>query len=274
VQILRTASRRWPHYPFAPRGERSVARAYAKALHRAQRLVYLEDQYLWSFDVARVFATALKRSPQLHLIAVVPRHSDQEGPFYLDSAGLGQVEALAMVANAGGDRVQVLDVENHAGLPVYVHAKVVVVDDVWATVGSDNFNLRSWTHDSEVTAAVLDTQRDPRTPVDPGGLRDGARRFARQLRLDLMREHLDRTGEPDEPELTDPDQAAELIRRSAAALDAWYDGGCAGPRPPGRLRRHTPDTSQPWHHWLTEPAYRTVLDPDGRPLGMRLRRTF
>ena len=88
-----------------------------------------------------------------------------------------------MVREAGGDRVQVLDVENLQGLPVYVHSKLCVIDDVWAAVGSDNFNTRSWTHDSELTAAVLDSERDQRSPTDPGGLGDGARRFARELRL-------------------------------------------------------------------------------------------
>jgi hypothetical protein len=29
-----------------------------------------------------------------------------------------------------------------------------------------------------------------------------------------------------------------------------------------------------WTRWLTTPAYRTFLDPDGRPLGMRLRRSY
>src|SRR5699024_6112940 len=47
VQLLRTYPRRTPSSSFAPRGERSIARAYAKALVRAQRLVYVEDQYLW-----------------------------------------------------------------------------------------------------------------------------------------------------------------------------------------------------------------------------------
>lgn len=56
VQILRTYPPRRPGYPFAPKGERSVARGYQKALARARSLVYIEDQYLWSVDVAKVFA--------------------------------------------------------------------------------------------------------------------------------------------------------------------------------------------------------------------------
>ena len=81
--------------------------------------------------------------------------------------------------------MHVFDVENHEGTPVYVHAKVCVVDDVWASVGSDNFNRRSWTHDSELSCAVLDDTRDERAPTDPAGLGDGARVFARDLRLRL-----------------------------------------------------------------------------------------
>ena len=192
VQLLRTYPRRRPRYPYAPRGERSIALAYTKAVGRAEQLIYLEDQYLWSFDVARIFAAALQRSSRLQLIAVVPRRPDNENQFYNESAMLGHAEALAMVREAGGDRVQVLDVENLQGLPVYVHAKLCVIDDVWAAVGSDNFNTRSWTHDSELTAAVLDAERDPRAPTDPGGLGDGARRFARELRLTMLREHLGR----------------------------------------------------------------------------------
>ena len=46
--------------------------------------------------------------------------------------------------------------ESPDGVPVYVHAKVCIIDDQWASVGSDNINRRSWTHDSEVTAAVCD----------------------------------------------------------------------------------------------------------------------
>ncbi len=273
VQVLRTYPRRRPPYPFAPRGERSIARGLIKALGRAQRLVYVEDQYLWSADVARVFAAALRRAPQLHLIAVVPRpdHDDDGG----SPADVGQGEAVAMVRAAGGDRVQVLDVENDEGRPVYVHAKICVVDDVWATVGSNNFNTRSWTHDSELVAAILDDERDGRAPEDPGGLGDGARGLARRLRLELMREHLDLT---EDTELLDPDHAAATVRAQVAALDAWHADGTPGARPPGRLRRHAPAHDQVRltrrRRWITGPAYRRVLDPDGRPLGARLRRTY
>lgn len=262
VQVLRTYAARRPRYPFAPRGERSVAAAYRKALRRATRLVYLEDQYLWSRHVAQLFADALQRRPELQLVAVVPRFPDQDGAVSRPPNLVGRQDALDLVRRAGGDRVLVLDLENPAGTPVYVHAKVCVIDDVWASVGSDNLNLRSWTHDSELSCAVVDAERDGRAPGDPGGHGDGARRFARELRLELWREHLDA---PDDEGLVDPDDGFARMRASAAALDAWHDGGRVGPRPAGRLRVHRADrvarTTQAW----ARPLYRVVVDPDGRP---------
>ena len=268
IQLLRTYPHRWSGYPFAPHGERSIARGYAKALRRAQRLVYVEDQYLWSNSVARVFAEALRRAPRLHLVVVVPRFPDQDAELLIPVALHGHTQALDIVREAGRDRVLVLDVENHAGRPVYVHSKVCIIDDVWATVGSDNFNRRSWTHDSELTAAVVDEQRDRREPLDPAGLGDGARTFARNLRLELWREHLDL---PDDGDLLEPYVAIATLRRRVADLDAWYAGGCEGPRPPGRLRTHVMAVATPWQRRLASPAYRTFVDPDGRPPRMKVR---
>src|SRR4051794_31489435 len=56
VQVLRTYPARLRRYPFAPLGERSIAQAYRRAFRNARGLVYLEDQYLWSRDVADVVA--------------------------------------------------------------------------------------------------------------------------------------------------------------------------------------------------------------------------
>src|SRR3712207_7675320 len=146
---------------------------------------------MWSADIARLFARALADNPELHLVVVVPRVPDQDGAIAERSQYVGGWQALEMCRRAGRNRVHVFDVENDQGTPVYVHAKVCVVDDVWASVGSDNFNRRSWTHDSELSSTVLDTTRDPREPRDPAGTGEGARTFARDLRLAPARGHLD-----------------------------------------------------------------------------------
>jgi phosphatidylserine/phosphatidylglycerophosphate/cardiolipin synthase-like enzyme len=273
VQVLRTYPAKRPRLPFAPQGERSVARGYAKALRRARRLVYVEDQYLWSHEVARTLADALRRTPSLRLIAVVPRYPDQDGPLTGPPNRIGQQAALDLVRAAGGDRVAIYDLENEAGTPIYLHAKVCVIDDVWAAVGSDNLNRRSWTHDSEVAAAVLDATRDTREPQDPAGLGDGARVFARELRLRLWREHLGRAA-GDDGDLVDPDQGFHAWREQATALEAWRRRGGTGPRPPGRALEHHPGRVRPWAAWWAWPLYRTVIDPDGRPWRLRRARGF
>ena len=165
------------------------------------------------------------------MIIVVPRiptatAGSPAGPPAPPNGGL-----LATWSVPGGRAVAVYDLENERGTPVYVHAKAVIVDDVWAMVGSANLNRRSWTHDSEVACAVLDQERDPRPPVDPGGLGDGARVFARRLRLRLWREHLGLADDADDTRLLEPVAGFEAWAASAARLQAWHHGGHRGPRP-------------------------------------------
>ncbi|MFB9409849.1 phospholipase D family protein [Dactylosporangium matsuzakiense] len=270
VQVLRTYPVKRRPYPFAPDGERSIARGYVKAIHRARRLIYLEDQYMWSTGIASLLASALRANRGLHLVVVVPGHPDVDGRLSLPPNIIGRQQAIAVCRQADPTRVHVFELENHAGTPVYVHAKVCVIDDVWATVGSDNFNRRSWTHDSELSCAVIDSRSDARPPHDPAGLGDSARVFARDLRLTLMREHLDRdpAGGGDE-DLLDPARAVRALETAADALDSWHAGGRRGPRPPGRLRRHDPPPlSALTRVWAGLP-YKLFYDPDGRPSHMR-----
>ena len=272
VQVLRTYPAIRPRTPYAPRGERSVARGYAKAFRRARRLIYLEDQYMWSPHIAALLADALRGNPRLHLVVVVPRHPDVDGRLALPPNEVGRLQAIDTCRNAAPDRVHVFDLENRTGTPVYVHAKVAVIDDVWACVGSANLNRRSWSHDSELSCAVLDETRDPRDPVDPAELGDHARTFARDLRLTLAREHLDRpAGGSGDADLLDPDGFVAALRESGDRLDAWHEAGRAGPRPPGRLRPHRPEKLPRRTLTWAVPIYRLVYDPDGRSLRSRLR---
>jgi phosphatidylserine/phosphatidylglycerophosphate/cardiolipin synthase-like enzyme len=249
-------------YPFAPRGERSVARGYIKALGRARRLIYIEDQYLWSRQVAGRIADALRSRSELLLIAVLPLHPDQDGRISMPPNLVGRGSALHALFAAAPDRVGVYGIENGAGTPIYVHAKVCVIDDVWATTGSDNFNRRSWTHDSELTAAVLDnTPADPAAD-DPLGS-DRPRAYARNLRVSLVREHLGLTGSGD-PDLADPWATFTAFAESADRLERWAAGERSTPRPPGQLRPLPRTDLRRWTRLWATPMYRTMYDPDGR----------
>jgi phosphatidylserine/phosphatidylglycerophosphate/cardiolipin synthase-like enzyme len=243
VQVLRTYPAKRPPFPFAPRGEHTIALAYQRAFARARRLVYLEDQYLWSDTVARTLAQALRSTPGLQVIAVVPRFPDQDGPVSGPPNRLGQLAAMRLLSDAGGARFAVYDLQNEAGTPIYVHAKVCIIDDTWMTCGSDNFNRRSWTHDSELTCAV----------VDPDG------RLPRSLRTLLWSEHL--ALPPEDPRLADIDQASELWRARSQS-------------PGSRARPHHPaPVSRAARIWAT-PMYRLAYDPDGRPARQRHRDNY
>jgi phosphatidylserine/phosphatidylglycerophosphate/cardiolipin synthase-like enzyme len=205
--------------------------------------------------VGNIFTEALRTHPDLHVIAVVPMHPDIEG-FSRTTQLLGRRRAMLDMARIAPDRVALYGIENNAGTPVYVHAKTCIVDDTWATIGSDNFNRRSWTHDSELSAVVVDTAGD----------------FARRLRLTLAAEHLDR-----DDAMADCVEPAGMFRAfadCAAALDHWHAGGRVGPRPPGRLRRLDPPEIGSVARALALAPYLFLLDPDGRPKQLRRRDAF
>src|SRR4051794_12744572 len=253
LQLLRTYPHRIGGYAFAPDGERSVARGYLKAVGRARTLVYVEDQYLWSEGVADLFTDVLTRHPGLHLVAVLPHFPDQNTRTSGPPNVIGREDVVARIRAAAPGRVAFYGIENARGVPVYVHAKVCVVDDTWATVGSDNFNRRSWTHDSELSAAVVHEE------------------YARRLRVSLAQEHLD---QEDSAALDDPLAMFAAFDDSATRLQAWYDAGQRGPRPRGRLRPlHEPPLSRVQRRWA-QPMYRTVYDPDGRRRSMRRTGSF
>ena len=263
VQLLRTYPYRRAGYSFAPEGERSIARAYLKVLPRARRLIYLEDQYLWSSTVVSALASALRDVPDLHLIAVIPRFPDQDGKLSLPPNLIGRIAALNLLRKAAGNRVAVYGIESEAGIPIYVHAKVCIVDDTWAIVGSDNFNRRSWTHDSELSCAVVDEAAGSRAAAAPDQRTAG---YAATLRRTLASEHLGIRQADPQPGC---DTAFEAFRQAAAELDAWHAGGRQGPRPPGRLRRYDVPRLPTWTRAWARVFYRLMYDPDGRPPALR-----
>jgi phosphatidylserine/phosphatidylglycerophosphate/cardiolipin synthase-like enzyme len=272
VQVLRTYPARRAAYPFAPNGERSIARAYLKVFGQAKRLIYLEDQYLWSFHAAAALADALRREPELLLVIVIPRYPDPDGRLAGAASRFGRERVQDELFRAGGDRVAIYDVENAAALPVYVHSKACIVDDVWMAIGSDNLNRRSWTHDSEISCAILDSTRDDREPRDITGCGIGARRLPRDTRIRLAHEHTGGLLHPNA--FVDPQEWFDQLRQSAAAVDEWHRAGAHGPRPPGHLRVHCPDRVDSPDHGPVQWVHTHVLDPDGRPRPLRHRNRY
>lgn len=205
-----------------------------------------------------IFTEALREQSDLHVVAVIPMHPDQDGWMWRTSQLLGRRRAILRMLDVAPERVAVFGIENHAGTPVYVHAKTCIVDDTWATIGSDNFNRRSWTHDSELSAVVRDA---------------GAGDYALRLRLTLAGEHLDRPAD-ELDDCVDPADMFAAFTTSARRLDEWHAGGRRGERPPGRLRRLGPPALGPLERTLAMVPYLVLDDPDGRPRPLRRRGGF
>lgn len=86
---------------------------------------------------------------------------------------------------------------------IYVHAKMMVVDDVFVAVGSMNLDRRGFFHDGEMVASAL-----------PAALAAAPDNPARRLRVALWAEHLGIDPAMGEALLGDPIAAFELFRRS------------------------------------------------------------
>ena len=143
-------------YAARPRGQFRILEAYTRALASAERLIYLESQFLWSPELVELLAEKLRNPPseEFRLVAVLPSHP-QSG----NDESRGQVGALAAADRAG--RFLACALYARAGArfeTVYVHAKIGIVDDRWLTVGSANLNEHSLFNDTELNVVVQDEE--------------------------------------------------------------------------------------------------------------------
>jgi phosphatidylserine/phosphatidylglycerophosphate/cardiolipin synthase-like enzyme len=147
AQLVRTVPEKT--YQFAPRGEFTILDTYLCALRSAHRLVYLENQFLWSPEITDVLIDKLQRPPheKFRMVLVLPR-SPSNGA----DTTRGQ---LGRLIAADSDRRHLLTAtltahDQTRSAPLCVHAKIGIVDDRWLTVGSANLNEHSLFDDSEV----------------------------------------------------------------------------------------------------------------------------
>ena len=151
VQVIRTVPERT--YAPLPHGDFSILEAYLAALRGAKRLIYLENQFLWSTEVASVLREKLTRPPHddFRMCLLLPRHPNNGND---DTRGqLGMLQAADR-----HHRLIVGTIGSSAGTKpgVYVHAKVGVIDDQWLTIGSANLNEHSFFNDTEVNVITDD----------------------------------------------------------------------------------------------------------------------
>jgi phosphatidylserine/phosphatidylglycerophosphate/cardiolipin synthase-like enzyme len=169
VQIVRTVADGM--YDAFPKGEFRILESYVRALRSAERLIYLENQFLWAPEIVAILADKLRAPPSddFRLVIVVPARANNGQD---DTAG-----QLGVLTEADDERGRFLaasirSLSDHRDDPLYVHAKVGIVDDRWLTIGSANLNAHSLFNDTELNVVCQDPE------------------LARDTRIRLWSEHL------------------------------------------------------------------------------------
>jgi phosphatidylserine/phosphatidylglycerophosphate/cardiolipin synthase-like enzyme len=160
VQIIRTVPEHI--YTAVPRGDFRILESYLRAFQAAQRLIYLENQFLWSPEIAAALRAKLAKppNPDFRILLVLPSRPNSGVD---DTRGV-----LAELIEEDGDDGQILACTLYARSgphadPVYVHAKIGIVDDAWLTLGSANLNEHSLFNDTEMNLVVHDPDLAVRT---------------------------------------------------------------------------------------------------------------
>jgi len=170
LQVVRTVPEHV--YDFLPHGDFRILEAYMRALRSARKLIYLENQFLWSVPVVEILAEKLRNPPSedFRVVVLLPSKPNNGA-----DTTRGQLGVLAD-ADGGAGRFLATSIGARTGTltgPVYVHAKIGIVDDAWLTIGSANLNDHSFFNDSEMNVVVCDPA------------------LARETRLRLWAEHLE-----------------------------------------------------------------------------------
>jgi len=184
-------------------GETSVLEQYRAALAAARSTLYVEDQAIGSPEIVDALQAAVDRGVEVaflvpghaHPAFVRARRNPRAAFFFEKLAKLGESERFTLAAIAAPR-------DDGPADEIYVHAKILLVDDAWTTIGSTNVADRSFREDTELNASFWHAET------------------TRALRGELLAEHLGR----DVSGLADRDALA-LFREQALANRARRDRG-------------------------------------------------
>ncbi|WP_121065796.1 phospholipase D family protein [Chachezhania antarctica] len=217
IRVLRTVSQPVAGpAAFGPvNAHAEIEAAHLELFAKAERFIYIETQFFRHFGLAEALAKAAERAPDLQCVMVLPVAPERilfdknRGVDARHAQGL-QIRCIDRIRKAFGDRLAVVvparpgngngDVLYRGADIVYVHAKVTVVDDAHAIIGSANLNGRSMRWDTEASVQIDDA------------------RFARNLRDRLIEHWL---GDTDAG--IDPSRAAIWTDRAKANADRKPD---------------------------------------------------
>ena len=169
LTFIRTISRqRRTLIDFGPKPAiMEIEKAHIDAIRQAERMIYIETQFLRSREIVQALVEAGTQKPALRLIVLLP--SAPQEVLFEGATGSPhrhgewlQLECVDAVLRAFGDRVAFYSLVNRShshetedrgsidGHPViYIHSKVFIVDHRLAIISSANLNGRSLRWDTE-----------------------------------------------------------------------------------------------------------------------------
>lgn len=169
--VLQNPLNSFSPFSFAPQGIYEFRVALKKAISQAKKYIYIEDQGFFSWEAFQWVNQQIKSQPNLKVI--------------LFNGGDPADPPNSLMSNAiNGCLLKDLSPAQIARIflwqrPIAIHAKVVIIDDKWASVGSANFFQRSLYTDGELSVSVISDVTDANIKYS----------FAGTLRLNLTLEH-------------------------------------------------------------------------------------
>jgi phospholipase D1/2 len=130
-----------------------IEELYLAAIAAAKRAIYIESQYFASRGVAEALARRLGELDGPEVVIVNPE--SQEGWLEESTMGAARARLIEHVRRADArNRFRIYWPATETGAPIYVHAKIMIVDDELLRIGSSNLNNRSMGFDTECDVAI------------------------------------------------------------------------------------------------------------------------
>lgn len=180
---------------------REVHALFVDAIAAARQVIYIETQYFTSSVAFRAIIARMRSAPPgLEIVVVLPQKP--EAPKEEIALGPRQSTLMRRLGEEAAVRGHHFGVYYSATpsahgepIPTYIHSKVMIVDDVFLTVGSANMTNRSLALDAELNASWEAGPRD-----------EDLRAAIAAARADLLAEHCGCSA----PELA---ESADLVAR-------------------------------------------------------------
>jgi phosphatidylserine/phosphatidylglycerophosphate/cardiolipin synthase-like enzyme len=132
---------------------REIEALFVAQIAAAKHSIYAESQYFASRKIAEAIAVSLARKTGPEIIIINPENAQG----WLEPLAMDTARARLMTALRAKDlhgRLRMYHPFTAKGTPIYVHAKVMIIDGSILRIGSANMNNRSMGLDTECDVAI------------------------------------------------------------------------------------------------------------------------